>query len=182
MKKKALIVVDMQNDFIDGSLGNEHAAAIVEKVCQKIKDWDGDIYYTMDTHKPDTYAKTTEGKNLPVDHCMAGTHGWDMNGRVYAALWDKVESIDYMCHHAFGKECFGSVELAVRVASEHQYVELTGLCTDVCVISNAVMIRNQNPYMQVVVDASCCAGVTPENHRTALEAMKCCGIQVINDE
>lgn len=179
---KMLVVVDMQNDFIDGALGSKHAEAIVDKVCEKIKNWEGHIVYTLDTHTPEDYPNTTEGKDLPVPHCMAGSDGHKLHSKVYDAIRKKIGRESDMLYHEFQKRCFGSMELAACFADQYDYVELIGLCTDVCVISNAVILRNWKENMRVVVDASCCAGVTPDSHKIALAAMKCCGIQVIGDE
>lgn len=180
--RKALVVVDMQKDFIDGVLGSEQAKAVVPAVREKIRSWDGEIFFTMDTHSEENYSVTTEGKSLPILHCVRETDGWQLHPDIHSALVDKVGDYNKLARNGFAKKCFGSPELATAVyGSGATYVEVVGLCTDVCVISNAVMIRNQNPYIRVAVDASCCAGVTPESHRTALEAMKGCGIQVIND-
>ena len=178
---KALIVVDMQNDFISGSLGSVHAQAIVENVCRKITAFDGDIFFTRDTHEQAAYMATTEGKGLPVMHCIEGTHGWQIEDRVHAALLERFSDGDALEKHGFNKACFGAPIFAKQIAKDYSQVELIGLCTDVCVISNAVLLRNQHPHMQVTVDASCCAGVTPQSHQAALTAMKNCGIQIVGD-
>lgn len=180
--KKALIVVDMQNDFITGSLGSAQAQAIVANVCRKIEAFDGEIFYTRDTHEQATYMQTTEGKNLPVMHCIKDTDSWAIEARVQSALRAKFADEDTFRAHGIDKACFGSPLLAEKVIAEGiSCVELIGLCTDVCVISNAVLLRNQHPNMCVTVDASCCAGVTPESHATALAAMKSCGIYIIGE-
>lgn len=180
--KKALVVVDMQNDFIDGVLGSEDAKAIVQSVCNKIKTWDGEIFFTMDTHYEENYSLTTEGKDLPIPHCIHKSDGWQLHSDIHMALVEAVNDYNKLARHGFPKTCFGSSELAGAIRADgDRYVELVGLCTDICVLSNAVIIRNSDPKIRVVVDASCCAGVTPERHRTALEAMKNCGIQVISD-
>lgn len=179
--KKALIVVDMQNDFITGALGSTHAQAIVENVCKKITGFDGEIFCTRDTHEQNSYMTTTEGQGLPVMHCVKDTYGWAIEERVAAALMDKYENEDVFSAHVEDKVCFGSPVFAQRIAESFDQVELIGLCTDVCVISNAVLLRNQHPHMVVSVDASCCAGVTMESHTAALTAMKNCGIQVTGE-
>ena len=176
---KLLIVVDMQNDFIDGSLGTPEAQAIVPKVCEKIKGWDGIVYATMDTHN-DNYLNTQEGKHLPVPHCIHGTEGWKFNGDVYRALEEIEDDIIL-------KPTFGSVQLADEIKMEQEWnglrsVELIGLCTDICVISNALLIKAFCPEIEISVDASCCAGVTPESHKNALAAMKMCQIEIKNEE
>ena len=175
---KVLIVVDMQNDFVDGALGTPEARAIVPNVCERIKGFDGVIAATFDTHQDD-YLATQEGENLPVVHCLYGTPGWELNASVRAAL---------TAHGAvqeFHKPTFGSVALAQWLDALHKEkpideVLLIGLCTDICVISNAMLIKAFLPEVQVTVDASCCAGVTPASHTNALEAMKMCQIQVQN--
>lgn len=168
--KKLLIVVDMQHDFIDGSLGTPEAAAIVPAVVEKIKTYKtaGDeIVFTLDTHY-DNYLSTLEGQKLPVLHCQKGTPGWELHPSI-AAFEGK----------CFEKGTFGSPECA-KYAAQGTYdsVELIGLCTDICVISNAMLIKASLPDTPVLVDSSCCAGVTPESHHNALEAMKMCQIEV----
>ena len=173
---KYLIVVDMQNDFITGSLGTKEAQAILPKVIEKVKNFDGTVLYTKDTHQAD-YLTTQEGKNLPVEHCMEGTWGW--------MLPEELEELS-KGHMVFNKPAFGSVELAdylVKEAVENsmEEIELCGLCTDICVISNAFVIKANLPEVLVSVDASCCAGVTPESHKNALAAMKMCQVTVRNE-
>jgi nicotinamidase-related amidase len=168
---KILIVVDMQNDFIDGSLGTAEAEAIVPAVINKIKQYEDDgnlIIYTKDTHF-DNYLETSEGRNLPVEHCIKGTAGHDIPS-------DVLRSHDLI----FEKLTFGSVELASYLeGGDFDSVELIGLCTDICVISNALLIKAHFPEKEVVVDSSCCAGVTPQTHAAALTTMKMCQIKVI---
>lgn len=168
--KKLLVVVDMQNDFIDGSLGTKEAQAIVPNVIKKIeayKDAGADVVFTLDTHYDD-YMSTLEGQNLPVMHCIKGTDGWKLQ-----------EDIDRFAGARFEKITFGSVGLADHVAGEgYDQVELVGLCTDICVISNALLLKAAMPNTPILVDACCCAGVTPESHDNALAAMKMCQIQV----
>ena len=171
---KVLIVVDMQNDFIDGALGTAEAQAIVGNVVKKIENWDGLVFATRDTHGED-YLETQEGKNLPVIHCVEDTQGWEIASAVEEAL-EKHDMV--IC---FDKPTFGSVALmdAIAELSGVEEVELIGLCTDICVISNAMLVKAVLPEVQVTVDASCCAGVTPASHLNALEAMKMCQIRVI---
>ncbi len=172
--KKVLVVVDMQNDFVDGALGSREAVAILSAVVSKIAGFDGDIFVTYDTHFED-YMDTAEGKKLPVPHCIKGTDGWELNADVAAALGGKAFT-------PVEKNTFGSVALPglIRdaVGDEPFSVELIGLCTDICVVSNALIVKANFPEAPVSVDASCCAGVTPEKHAAALETMLSCQIDV----
>lgn len=170
---KVLVVVDMQNDFIDGALGTKEAVAIVPKVAEKVKEFDGLVLSTRDTHQAD-YLETQEGRNLPVEHCIQGTAGWQLRSEIAELISE--EPID--------KPSFGSLDLAgkLREMNERDKIEsitLIGLCTDICVISNAMILKAQFPEVPIMVDAACCAGVTPESHTRALEAMKVCQIQII---
>ena len=168
-----LIVVDMQNDFIDGALGTKEAAAIVPKVEEKIQNFDGKVFFTRDTHET-YYLETQEGKTLPVPHCIRGTDGWQIREELDALR--KTEPID--------KETFGSTDLAGELVAFNEDEEigsitLVGLCTDICVISNALLIKASLPEVPICVDATCCAGVTPESHENALKAMEACQIRII---
>ena len=170
---KILVVVDMQNDFIDGALGTAEAVAIVPKVVKKIKTFGEDkIIFTRDTHE-ENYMETQEGKNLPVPHCIRGTKGWELNPEIEAQR--KEDAID--------KPSFGSMELGdyLKKQDDIESIEFVGLCTDICVISNVMITKAALPEIPVVVDASCCAGVTPESHKNALEAMKMCQVKIINE-
>jgi nicotinamidase-related amidase len=172
-----LIVVDMQNDFIDGSLGTREAQSIVPFVVQKIKNHHGPVIYTMDTHDED-YLTTQEGEKLPVPHCIMGTEGWALNQNIEGLRLSSKTL-------AFSKPTFGSRELAEHLYEENNKhkidsIELVGLCTDICVISNALLIKAWLPEITIMVDASCCAGVTPDSHNNSLEAMKMCQIEVVN--
>ena len=169
--KKLLVVVDMQKDFIDGALGTSEAQKIVGNVKEKIENYDGDVVFTLDTHS-EIYLSTQEGKNLPVEHCIKGTSGWELDANLKALAQGR---------QIFEKPTFGSVELAEYVVSkEYTEVELIGLCTDICVISNAMLIKAFLPEVKVAVDALCCAGVTPESHNNALSAMAMCQIEIKN--
>ena len=173
---KYLIVVDMQNDFITGSLGTKEAEAILPAVIEKVKNFEGTVIYTKDTHTTE-YLSTQEGKNLPVEHCIKDTEGW--------MLAEELEKLS-VNHKVFNKPTFGSVELAsylVEQAKEKtiEEIEFCGLCTDICVISNALLIKANLPEILISVDASCCAGVTPESHNNALAAMKMCQVTVTNE-
>ncbi|MCL2718692.1 MAG: cysteine hydrolase [Lachnospiraceae bacterium] len=175
--KKILIVVDMQNDFINGSLGTKEAELIVDKVVAKINEYEqigpDNIYVTFDTHSVN-YLETAEGKSLPVEHCIRGTLGWELNERVKEALTESVN---------IEKPTFGSNILAEQIYNRYNCeqeleIELVGLCTDICVITNALLLKTKMPEVTVKVDSSCCAGVTPESHEAALLVMKNCQIVI----
>lgn len=172
--KHFLVVVDMQNDFVDGALGSKEAVAIVPQVVKKIEGFDGEIFVTFDTHL-EKYLQTAEGKKLPVPHCIKGTDGWLLNKDVAAAL----EKRGYT---AVEKTTFGSVALpsmlAQAAAGEPFDIELIGLCTDICVVSNALLLKAIYQETPIAVDAACCAGVTPDKHEAALETMRSCQIDV----
>ncbi len=167
--KKTLLVIDMQNDFIDMALGTKEAVAIVPKVKAKIEEYvkNGDeIIYTRDTHT-ENYLETPEGKKLPVPHCIKGTKGWEIADGLYK---DGAKIID--------KPTFGWMHWETEALEN---VEIIGLCTDICVVSNALIIKATFPNANVSVDAACCAGVTPETHNAALDTMKMCQIDVIGE-
>ena len=171
--KKILVVIDMQNDFIDAALGTKEAVAIVENVKNKIRSYEPEnVYATMDTHG-ENYLDTQEGKYLLVVHCVKGTDGWKIRPDI-AELLTKAK--------IFEKPTFGSTALAadLKALSEEEdiEIELIGLCTDICVVSNALLLKASMPEVKISVDASCCAGVTPEKHLAALETMRSCQIQV----
>ena len=170
-----LIVVDMQNDFIDGALGTKEAVEIVPNVKKKIAEFNGKVFFTRDTHF-ENYLQTQEGKNLPVPHCIKGTPGWEIRPELDALR--RTESID--------KLTFGSSELGAILMKENREnpinsIPLIGLCTDICVISNAMIAKAFLPEVPIIVDAKCCAGVTPESHQNALNAMKMCQIRIDNE-
>ena len=176
MVKKVLCVIDMQNDFITGSLGTPEAQAILPRVEEKIKSTDSDtiVIFTRDTHE-ENYLNTFEGKNLPVPHCIVGTHGWkiaeNLTQYFKGALW------------IINKPTFGSIDLmeALKLI-EKQYreieLEFVGLCTGICVLSNCLLARATFPNVKITVDSSCCACVSPESHETALKAMELCQITI----
>jgi len=176
MKNKILIVVDMQNDFCGegGVLTTKEAQEIIPVVKQKIKEYDGSVvYFTADTHY-DNYLETPEGKALPVPHCIEGTWGH----KIYEGLADP----DNMQHYPFQKETFGTffwLNVPLFQKYETEEVELCGLCTDICVITNALIIKTAFPHLKVTVDIKACAGVTPETHNAALSVMRMCQINVI---
>lgn len=176
---KYLIVVDMQKDFITGSLGTEEAKAILPKVIEKVSRYEGQILFTKDTHTED-YLSTQEGRNLPVKHCILGEEGWMLADELEKAAENGGWQI-------YQKPAFGSVELAEALKGENEKepieeIELCGLCTDICVISNALLLKAFLPEVPVCVDAACCAGVTPKSHKNALEAMKMCQILIKEKE
>ena len=170
---KLLVVVDMQNDFIDGALGTKEAVAIVPAVKKKIQEFDGKVLFTRDTHF-ENYMETQEGKNLPVPHCIKGTDGWQIRKEL-----DELRTED-----AIDKLTFGSSELGILLTqmNEKEKIEsitFIGLCADICVISNAMLVKAFLPEVPVTVDSACCAGVTPQSHENALEAMKMCQIKIV---
>lgn len=170
--KHFLVVVDMQKDFVDGSLGTAEAVAVVPNVVNKIRDFKGEIFATYDTHF-DNYMDTAEGKKLPVPHCIKGTAGWQLDTQVAQALNEKG-------YTAVEKYTFGSVDLPnlIRQAAggEDFTIELIGLCTDICVVSNALLLKAHFPEVPIRVDAACCAGVTPALHEAALLTLQSCQI------
>ena len=174
---KILIVVDMQKDFVDGALGTPEAVAIVPRVAAKIKAHEGDITVTYDPHG-EGYMTTQEGAKLPVPHCIKGTPGWELDATVAAALLGR----DY---HVIEKPTFGSTALPEYLAANYDpaevEIELIGLCTDICVVSNALLLKAHFTETAVSVDAACCAGVTPDTHAAALSTMRMCQVNVKED-
>ena len=173
--KHFLIVVDMQKDFVDGALGTPEAVAILPAVCEKIRTFEGEILVTYDTHPAD-YLNTAEGHKLPVVHCVKDTPGWQLDANVAAALAGKA-------YKTVEKPTFGSTELPSIVAAmageEDFSVTLIGLCTDICVVSNALLLKAHFPEKALAVDAACCAGVTPASHDAALQTMAMCQIDIL---
>ena len=176
--KKLLIVVDMQKDFVDGALANPAAQAIVQPICQKIATWDGNIIATLDTHETD-YMNTREGKYLPVPHCINGTDGHRLDKRIEAAL---VDAENNGCRTMIViKPTFGSTALAELIRNEqYDYIELVGTCTSICVISNAMVLKAEDPETDMAVDAACCACLNDETQNAALTVMKTCQINILN--
>ncbi len=173
--KKFLVVVDMQKDFVDGALGTAEAVEMTPRAAARIRDFDGEIFVTFDTHF-ENYLDTVEGRKLPVPHCIRGTEGWALTPAVQEALagkaWTPVE-----------KRTFGSVDLPGMIreaAGEEAFsIELLGLCTDICVVSNALLLKASFPEAPIAVRADCCAGVTPASHEAALTTMGCCQIDIV---
>ncbi len=171
--QKFLVVVDMQKDFIDGALGTKEAQAILPRVAEYVKGFEGRVVYTRDTHG-EHYPDTREGKRLPVPHCIRGTEGWQIAPELDTAIAANI--ID--------KPCFGSLELASYLVMENEKepiesVTFVGVCTDICVISNAMIVKSALPEIDVAVVAELCAGVTPESHENALAAMKMCQMDIV---
>ena len=173
--KHFLIVVDMQKDFIDGALGTAEAVAIKPAVVEKIRSFQGTVFATLDTHG-EAYMQTAEGRHLPVVHCVKGTPGWEIDSEIAAAL-DARKAV------LVEKPTFGSLVLPQQIedsaAGEDFDLTLVGLCTDICVVSNALLLKARFHEKEVYVDAACCAGVTPEKHSAALEVMRSCQINVL---
>jgi len=186
-KKKILVIIDCQNDFITGSLRNEEAIKVVPNIVEKINNFNGDyILVTMDTHD-ENYLETKEGKMLPVKHCIKGTDGWKINKDIQDAICLAEGKNDGNRVIYFEKPTFGSTVMAEFLEMDKDFegnleIEFLGFCTDICVISN-VLAEKAILYdrAEITVDATCCAGVTPEKHKSALEVMKSCQIKIIND-
>lgn len=178
--KRVLVVVDVQNDFVDGALGSAEAQAAIANICQKITNFEGGlIAVTQDTHSED-YLATKEGRALPVVHCVEGSDGWRINAAVAEALGAR-NDVEVAYIH---KPTFGSEELLQRVGDytqgEEFAIEFVGFCTDICVLSNAIMCKARfYDRATIAVDASCCAGVTPEKHRAALDVISSCQIEIL---
>lgn len=175
--KRILVVVDMQNDFIDGALGTKEAQSIVENVVKKIESYAGEpVFATRDTHG-ENYMETSEGRHLPVPHCIKGSDGWEIRPEIAEAL-NKVQA------EIIDKPTFGSEALAERLFAladgkeEELEIELVGLCTDICVVSNALLLKAKMPEAVIKVDSACVAGVTPESHEAALVTMRMCQVEV----
>lgn len=170
---RTLIVVDVQNDFVTGSLGTPEAQAIIPNVRKKIAEYrerKDKIIFTQDTHDSN-YLETSEGKYLPVPHCIGGTDGW----KIVDELSNDEDIIVY-------KSTFGNLYWSKFVSQWDDTIEIIGLCTDICVISNALILKAMFPNSKIIVDASCCAGVTPETHKSAIEVMKMCQIDIIGEK
>ena len=170
--QKVLLVIDMQNDFIDGALGTKEAVAIVPAVKKKIEEFDGTVLFTRDTHF-ENYMETQEGRNLPVPHCIKGTDGWQIRPEL-----DALRNTDAIDKVTFGSSELGSVLQKLDQENPIEAITVIGLCTDICVISNAMIAKAFLPEVPISVDANCCAGVTPETHENALKAMEVCQIRV----
>lgn len=176
MSEKFLVVIDMQNDFVTGSLGSLEAQKIVPALLSKVQKFKGTVLFTQDTHNDD-YLQTQEGKQLPVKHCILGTDGWQLIPELRS--WQQAHD-----SKIYRKPSFGSIELAADMQSLQQSkdtigsIELVGVCTDICVISNALLLKAYLPEVEIIVDSCCCAGVTPKQHKQALSVMQSCQIIV----
>lgn len=172
-----LVVIDMQNDFIDGALGTKEARKIVDAAAEKIREFKGCIYGTLDTH-PEDYLSTQEGKKLPVPHCILGEEGWALHPDIMEAISETEAEVMDFCR----KDTFGSIELCEMLKQRYEgkdaEIEFLGLCTDICVISNVLMIKAALPEARLIVHAGLCAGVTAESHENALNAMKVCQVDI----
>ena len=169
-----LVVIDMQNDFIDGALGTSEAEAIVPNVVDRVKNFNGLVLATRDTQRAGIICTTQEGRMLPVEHCIRGTYGWEIREEIAELL--ESGPID---KPTFGSETLGKVLKEFNKSETIDSITLVGLCTDICVISNAMLLKAFLPEVPIMVDSLCCAGVTPESHERALEAMKACQIEVL---
>ena len=173
--KRFLVAVDLQKDFVDGALGTPEAQGIIPAAVEKIASFDGEIFATLDTHGED-YLETAEGRKLPVPHCIEGTPGHALNDRVGAVL-------ERRGYTPVVKHTFGAVKLPgllwEAARGEDFSVEFIGLCTDICVVSNVLLVKAHFPEAKISVDARCCAGVTPEKHAAALETMRSCQIDIV---
>lgn len=168
-----LLVIDMQNDFIDGALGTPEAVDIVPKVREKIRNFDGTVLFTRDTHG-ENYMETQEGKNLPVPHCIRGTEGWQIRPEL-----EELRVTEPIDKGTFGSDELGKILRDLNDEDPIGTITVIGLCTDICVISNALLAKAFLPEVPIEVDASCCAGVTPESHENALKAMASCQIRIV---
>lgn len=179
MEKKKLIIIDAQNDFITGSLGTEEARRMLPHLIDKASRFSGEILMTQDTHS-ENYLSTQEGRMLPVPHCLIRTEGWEFPQELEKLRTEKAVKV-------YQKPCFGSTSLVSDLKDAYENslldsVELVGICTDICVISNALMIKSALPELPIFVDASCCVGVSPEKHKAALDVMKSCQIIIEKED
>lgn len=175
MKENVLVVVDVQNDFITGALGSKEAQEALPRIISKVKGFQGNVLATKDTHFGN-YLETQEGKNLPVPHCVKGTNGWGFPEELAGLMSEKDAKV-------YEKTTFGSIDLAQELKrrferGEIASVEFVGFCTDICVVSNALLVKAESPELPIIVDSRCCAGVTPEKHQSALSVMESCQVRV----
>ena len=183
MAKKILVVVDVQNDFVYGSLGSDEAISVVPNIVKKVNEYKNNydlIIFTQDTHYDD-YLDTQEGKKLPVEHCIRGTNGWEIVDEINYKKCEKFNNFAVCRKSTFGFDDWGWEERFNNTDDSLLDIEIIGLCTDICVITNALLIKTYYPEAKITVDASCCAGSTPERHKAALDVMKSCQINVIGE-
>lgn len=182
-KKKVLIVIDVQNDFVYGSLGTPEAQEVIPNIKKKFDKYKNNndyVIFTKDTHDSD-YLATAEGKKLPVEHCIRGTSGWEIVDEINYKGFKNLNNFMVCCKSTFGFDDWDWEETFNIVDDSLLDIEIIGLCTDICVITNALLIKTYYPEAKITVDASCCAGSTPERHKAALEVMKSCKIDVIGE-
>lgn len=179
-RNKVLIVIDMQNDFVTGALGSDSAKGIIKNVCEKIHDYidaGNEIFFTRDTHHSD-YLDTFEGRHLPIEHCLSGTEGW----KIISEIREIVLADGKPRYVVVNKNTFGYYKWGEFIDQNNECdIEIVGVCTDVCVVSNAIILRALFPSRNITVDASCCAGTTMEKHKAALDVMRSCQIEVIGE-
>ena len=175
--KKVLIVVDMQKDFVDGALGTKEAVEIVDDVVKEMKKDYDKVYLTRDTHQSD-YLNTQEGKNLPVEHCIENTDGWQLDKKIEKAV-KHLKDYTIINKPSFGSEKLVEEVKAYDAANKIESITLVGLCTDICVVSNALLLKAALPETPMMVIEKCCAGVTPDSHKAALTTMRACQVKVI---
>lgn len=168
--KKALVIIDMQNDFVDGALANPDAQAIVTPIVDYIQAFDGDVFATRDTHE-ENYLSTPEGKRLPVVHCVHGTHGWEITPKISKALNEKNATV-------IDKPTFGYLNW--ECLQDYEEVTLVGTCTDICVVSNALILKAKFPALALKVKPDLCAGTSKQNHQAALSVMACCQVEILD--
>lgn len=172
---KILLIIDMQNDFVSGALKNDSALKIIKNIENKANKFKGRIFFTKDTHNAKTYLKTQEGKNLPIKHCIKGTKGWEIVKPLQKFINTKnvIEKPTFACQKLI--PLFNKLNKKEKIES----FTLVGTCTDICVVSNAFLLKTYFPEIPIIVDQKCCAGTTKENHRFALQTMKCSQIKII---
>lgn len=188
-KRKVLIIIDMQVDFVTGVLGTKESRSIIPKVITRIEKFkeenpSGILLFTMDTHD-ENYLTTQEGKHLPIKHCIKGTDGWELIPELRTYSLSDNPNVTTVDGCIYKKSAFGSLELVGDITTMKQHlssIELIGVCTDICVVSNALLIKSHCPELQIQVNESCCAGVTPEKHMAAIETMRSCQIQIIGGQ
>ena len=177
--RRLLVLIDLQNDFFSGSLGSDYAISLIPRITEKIKNWEGDIACTLDTHD-ENYLKTREGKFLPIPHCKKGDWGWEIEPTIMKALQERIKEGKKVIF--IEKNTFGSVDLpAIVREGNYDYIELEGLVSEICDVSNAIILKAHFPETEIAVDEACCAGVTRAMHKAAMNVMKSCQIVILNE-